>query len=248
MNNIPLIIPNFNQTSYLINLINWWLWYNPKNPVFVLDNGSTAEVDYRDVIELFEPNVVLIKFDDNNCVQNIREFLKNEKYHLLNEYEYYAISDPDIMPLPNTPPNFLEIFKHAIDNYGYHHVGFGLKTDDIPDWFEGKANMIHDEMSLLTNPTAIEFKGKRYNGFKAPIDTTFALYKKSNGGWSNPQSAEAWSNSLRLFEAYHLPWYLHPEYLNDEMKNYFSTARYRIPGVTSTGVNNYRPNQYKDNT
>lgn len=248
MKNIPLIIPNFNQITYLINLINWWKWYVDDPKVFVLDNGSTEKnvTSWLGDLEMMFPGTTLLEYKENDCVGNLRHFLSSTNQ--IQDYEYYVISDPDIMPLPSTPPNFLEIFKHAIDNYGFHHVGFGLMTDDIPEWFEGRANMLHDEKSLLNNPTAIEFNGKRYSGYKAPIDTTFALYRKSNGGWSNPQSPEAWSNSLRLFQAYHLPWYLHPEHLNDEMKNYFSTARYRIPGVTSTGVNNYRPNQYKENT
>lgn len=246
MKNIPIIIPNYNQITYLLNMINWWSWYNPYGQIFVVDNGSIiTDVFYERMVDLYGPRVTIIRRSENNCVKNVRAVL--DEHPLLKEFEYYVISDPDIMPLPDTPPNFLEIFKHAIDNLGYHHAGFGLNTNDIPDWFEGRANMLHDEMSLLTNPVSINFEGKNYRGFKAPIDTTFALYKKSNGGWSNPQSAEAWRNSLRLFQAYHLPWYLHPEHLNEEMKNYFSTAKYRIPGVTSTGVNNYRPNQYKEN-
>ena len=245
MKNIPIIIPNFNQVTYLLNMINWWLWYQPRSEVYVIDNGSNLHDDlYQRIVELYHGQVNVIRRSENNCVENLRSILKENP--LLNELEYYVISDPDIMPLPDTPPNFLEIFKHAIDKLGYHHAGFGLKTDDIPEWLEGRANMLHDEMSLLTKPVSINFEGRNYRGFKAPIDTTFALYKKSNGGWSNPQTSQAWDNSLRLFHAYHLPWYLHPDHLNEEMKNYFSTAKYRVPGVTSTGVNNYRPNQYKN--
>lgn len=245
MKNIPIIIPNYNQVVYLLNQINWWLWYNPGAYVYVIDNGSQLHDDfYSRVEQLYGGMVIVERLPENNCVGNLRKVL--DSHPTLSESEYYVISDPDIMPLPDTPPNFLEIFKHAIDNLGYHHAGFGLRTDDIPDWLEGRANMLHDEMSLLTNPVSINFEGRNYRGFKAPIDTTFALYKKSNGGWSNPQSAQAWSNSLRLFHAYHLPWYLHPEHLNDEMKNYFSTAKFREPGVTSTGVNNYRPKAYRN--
>ncbi len=240
--NIPLIITNFNQETYLINLINWWQWYYPQNKVYILDNKSNAltQIAYMKIINLFKLPIEVVNYEENNSVENLKDFL------LKVSYEYYVVSDPDIMPLPNTPPNFLEIFKHAIDVDGFHHVGFGLVTHDVPDWFEGRANMLHDELSLLTKPAHIKFEGNVYSGFKAPIDTTFALYKKSNGGWTNPQSSEAWDNSLRLFYAYHLPWYIHPDHLNNEMKMYFATARYREPGVTSTGVNNYRPNKYKN--
>lgn len=238
MKNTPIIIPNYNQVTYLANLVNWWKWYYPENPVHVLDNGSTKK-NYQ-AVHYLGSGITVNYFTENRCTDNLKDFLSK------NPFDYYCISDPDIMPLPNTPPNFLEIFKHCIDHYGYDHVGFGLKTDDIPDWFEGRANMLHDEQSLLHTPIKIEYEGKEYTGYRAPIDTTFALYKKANGGWQNPMTSGKWSNSLRLFQAYHLPWYLHPDHLNDEMKYYFETAKYRIPGKTSTGVNNYRPNKYKN--
>lgn len=244
MKDIILIIPNYNQVTYLINLINWWKWYYPDNLIFVVDNGSTNP----HLLKFYEDRhgndsrfFGLEMYEENNCTKNLSDFI----YKFSRLHEYYVISDPDIMPLPNTPPNFLEIFKHCIDHYGYDHVGFGLKTDDIPDWFEGRANMLHDEQSLLHSPVKIEYGGKEYTGYRAPIDTTFALYKTKNGGWQNPMPSGKWSNSLRLFQAYHLPWYLSPDHLNEEMKYYFETAKYRIPGKTSTGVNNYRPYKYK---
>lgn len=248
MTNIPLIIPNFNQISYVINLINWWFWYHPESRVFILDNASTDKKThdaYEYLIGLYSPKITVWKSEKNDCVENLRDYLNSDHWQAKG-FEYYVISDPDIMPLPNTPANFLEIFKHAIDNYNFHHVGFGLKTDDIPEWNDRTGWIQGDENGLLSIAVRFELNGKLYSGFKAPIDTTFALYKKSNGGWTNPQTAEAWNNSLRLFQAYHLPWYIDQKHLNDEMKNYFSTARYRIPGVTSTGVNNYRPEQFRE--
>jgi hypothetical protein len=44
MKNVPLIIPVFNQVTYLRNLILWWRWYNPQSRIFVVDNGSNYEV------------------------------------------------------------------------------------------------------------------------------------------------------------------------------------------------------------
>ena len=243
MNNIPLIIPNFNQFTYLLNLINWWRWYYPANPVYILDNGSTyPTIDsfYNQLQQLTGAQPIM--FSNNDCVGNLRSFLQSEQ---MKEVEYYVISDPDIMPHPATPPNFLEIFKSCIDDFGFHHVGFGLITKDVPDWMDGRASMLHDEdMIIKKGSTIIPYEGKEYHGYEAPIDTTFALYSKANGGWHNPQGPESWDNSLRLFSAFHLPWYLHPDHLNSEMKYYFETAQYRQPGITSTGKNNYRPKQY----
>lgn len=248
MNNIPLIIPSFNQFTYLLNIITWWQWYHPGSKVYVIDNGSTHPLIndfYRRLQGLFAFNVQPVMFANNDCVKNLRSFIQETEQ--MKGVEYYVISDPDIMPHPNTPPNFLEIFKHCIDTLGYHHVGFGLITSDVPNWMDGKESMLHDENMLLhpNNYTTITYKNDGpFIAVKAPIDTTFALYKKANGGWQNPQGPESWDNSLRLFDAFHLPWYLHPDHLNQEMKNYFSTADYRQPGITSTGKNNYRPKEF----
>lgn len=236
MKNIPLIIPNFNQITYLQNLINWWRWYNPENEIIIIDNGSTSEDLKMFYSQLRDIKVIF--FPENNCALNLKTFLETAGH------EYYVISDPDIMPHPATPPNFLELMKYAVDNLGYHHAGFGLIINDIPAWIENKANIQYNESQLLTVPVNFEYNGISYSGFRAPIDTTFSLYKKSNGGWHAPMSGEAWSNSLRIFEAFHLGWYIHPEYVNPEMDNYFTTAKYKDYTAISAGKNNNRPNKY----
>lgn len=231
---IPLIIPNFNQLTFLRNLINWWKWYYPENPIYVVDNRS----DNQDLWEYYNVSLnsdEVIPYHTNDFVFNLKDFLEQRKYN------YYILSDPDIMPYPATPPNFLEIFKHAIDHYGFHHAGFDLITEDIPDWNKKKAWIQGDEKALHGIPVEIEYTGQLYGGFKAPLDTTFALYKRDNGGWQAPQSAENWTNSLRLFKAYHLTWYIHPDHVNEEMKHYFATCKKFEPGQISAGKNNYRP-------
>lgn len=232
---IPLILTNFNQKSYLIGLINQFRFYYPENPVWIVDNGST----YEPLKSFYQNNlgkdIELHLYPNNDFVNNLSEFIAFKKS------EYYIISDCDLQIHPATPPNFLEIFRTAIDTYGFHHAGFGLITDDIPDW-NPKAGWIQgDEKALLNTPVGITHEGKQYIGHKAPIDTCFALYKRSNGGWSAPMDGESWGNSVRLFKAFHLPWYLHKDYLNPEMKNYFAKCRKREAGKPTAGQNHYNP-------
>lgn len=229
---IPLIIPNFNQLTYTKNLVNWWQFYYPKNKVVIIDNGSTYEPLLK-WYETFQIGVRRVKYKENTPTQNLRKYLDDFKP------EYYVISDPDIMPHPNTPFDFLEIFKDIVDK-GYHHVGFQLIIDDLPSWLHNKENVKHNELQLRHEPISVN----GHMAFKAPIDTTFALYTSKNGGWESPMSGEAWSNSLRMFNAFHLAWYLDGEKLNPEMKNYYSTAAYHKPGEPSACRNNYRPKQF----
>ena len=233
MKNIPLIILSYNQPTYLKNLINWWKFYNPENEIIIVDNAST----YLPLLEFYKnpgEGITILHYTENNCRWNLKKALEAIKC------DYYVVSDCDIMPCPDTPPNFLEIFKYCIDRLGYHHVGFCLKIDDLPDFIDNKPEILANETGFWNNKTTIEFKGKEYTGYRAPIDTTLAMYKKSDG-WENPMPVKKWDSSLRIFNSYHLAWYLSPDGINEEMYNYFKTARYRIPGVSSTGVNNYRP-------
>jgi len=237
--NIPLIIPNFNLLSYTKNLINWWHFYYPDNKVIIIDNGST----YRPLLDFYSEIHEEGRYKNVNLVYNMHNnFRDNLKLYLENSgHEYYVISDPDIMPHPSTPYNFLEIYKNLIDNHQFHHVGFQLIIDDLPSWANKKDWIIFNEGQLRNH--SIEIAG--YKGHKAPIDTTFALYKASNGGWQSPMPGTNWDNCVRMFSAYHLPWYLDGEHLTPEMSNYFNTANRHKTGEPSAGSNNHRPKGYE---
>lgn len=233
---IPLIIPNFNQLTYLKQLITWWHFYHPEYPVHIVDNGST----YEPLLKFYEKNkdvewIKIHRAPENKCAENLTEFLKNRFF------PFYVISDPDIMPHPATPPNFLEVFKSLIDS-GFHHTGFDLITDDIPDWCEKRAHIQYDESQIKSK---VDMNGLSFEINRAPLDTTFCLFSSANGGWQAPMNGKDWGNCARVFKAFHLSWYLHPDYINPEMDNYFRTARYRDLTPVSAGKNNYRPEKYK---
>lgn len=227
---IPLIIPNFNQLTYLRNLINWWKWYYPNNPVYVVDNGS----DYKPLLAWSKTVDFVSQYPDNDFIKNLNDFLDRSRP------EYYIISDCDIMPAPNTPPNFLEIFKSILDS-GFHHVGFDLITNDIPEWNKKAGWIQGDERELHNRKQVFDIGGKLYEGWRAPIDSTFCLFKRENGGWESPMRPEYWDNSIRIFNAFHLPFYLHPDYLNDEMKHYYATCLRHDVTKPATGRAHFIP-------
>jgi hypothetical protein len=140
---------------------------------------------------------------------------------IAENYKYYIISDPDIMPHPSTPMDFLNIFRHCIDNLGYHHVGFCLKIDDLT---ENKEFVRDCQLQYWKKPVTVSYEGKDCIAYEAPIDTTFALYK-SDFGWEYPMREEWWSKALRVLDAFHLPWYLNPQHINEEINYYNKTAK-----------------------
>lgn len=231
---IPIIIPNFNQLTYLRNLINQIRWYYPENSIQVVDNGST----YEPLLEFYEDAPLwlhVFKYKENDFVANLKDHLNG------HPAEYYVITDPDLSIHPATPPNFLEVFKTAIDVYGFHHAGFGLITYDIPAWNPKVGWIQVDERALLSKPVTITHEGKDYYGHRAALDTTFSLWKRDNGGWKSPMDGASWGNSLRLFQAFHLPFYLDATRLNPEMQHYYATCKRRELGQPSAGRTHYAP-------
>lgn len=242
---IPIIILNYNQLAYLKNLIWWWKWYYPKNPIYIVDNNS----DYDPLLDhyynlgygsLRDESISVINFSNNMLWENLAIAL--EEYIEEDGHDYYFIAPADMMPHPNTPPNFLEIMQHCIES-GYHHVGFRLILKDLPPFIENKEQIRDNENRFSEKRVRIEHKKKYYSAFKAPVDATLALYKKSDG-WSHPMEPEKWDNSLRIFEAFHLPWYQHPDYVNEEMDNYYKTCKKNQENKVSEGWNHYRPKKY----
>lgn len=232
--NIPLIIPNYNLLTYLKNFIIWWRWYNADSPIYVVDNGS----NYEPLLNWYNANpenVIIVRYPENTFIPNLTDFLRT------HPFPYYVISDPDLMPHPNTPPNFLQVWKDAIDKHGYHRSGFDILASEIPAWNNKQGWIQGDENAIHTQEVQIG----EHTGYKCAIDTTTALYKSANGGWAAPMNSRDWGNCLRIFNAYHLPWHLHPEHINAEMDNYFKTAKYRVIGQPSAGMNNSRPQQYE---
>lgn len=241
MTQIPLIIPVFNQLTYLKNLINWWRWYCPSQPIYIIDNGSTYQplLDFLDEIH-GKDNIEVFPFVENNFIRNMQLFIGQ---HINGKHEYYVISDPDIMPHPNTPIDFLSVWMQQMESKGYHRVGFNLITDNLPTFLNEREMIIGNERELLQDREVCTHGG--FTGYKAPIDTTFCLYKTANGGWNAPMDGNDWGNCLRLFNAFHLGWYVDGDHLNPEMENYFKTSKYRVPGEPSAGANNNRPKQFQ---
>lgn len=233
---IPLIIPNYQQFSYLKNLINQFRFYYPENPVVVIDNGSDYQplLNYLNYLQEKE-NVQVVLTGKNEFIENINKYLASAKP------EYYIISDSDISILPSTPPNFLEVFKTAIDVYGFHHAGFGLKVDDLPEWNPKSAWIAGDERNLLQRSVSITHEDKTYSAWAAPLDTTFCLFKRDTGGWEAPMRPKFWDSSVRIFEAYHLPFYLDGSRINNEMKHYYATCLRRDDSKPSAGRTHHAP-------
>ena len=204
--NIPVIINNFNRLQYLQQQVAWLLQCGHKN-IHIIDNAST----YMPLLDYYKKAPATIYRLDRN--------LGHEAFwrtHLFQRFgkSYHVYTDPDVLPAADTPADFMEYFMSILKRYPQtDKVGFGLKTDDLPDHYPKKKQVIDWETALLKNEIAPGI-------FKARIDTTFALYRPG-------KAFQCWDATLRTGAPYllkHMPWYEDPENLSAETIHYLQTA------------------------
>jgi len=118
------------------------------------------------------------------------------------------------LPDEHTPDDFMYYFKEVLDKYSsIKKIGFGLKIDDLPDYYPQKNDVISWEKQFYTNEWSPGI-------FKSRIDTTFSLHM--------PGAAfQCWEETLRTGPPYllrHMPWYENPDEISAETQFYQNTA------------------------
>ena len=197
---IPIVINNYNRLEYLEKLINS-LKSRGYNNIHILDNDST----YPPLLDFYK-----------NTDVNVIYLVKNWGFRaiwdsgIVKEFwdSYYVYTDSDMELTQDCPDDFMEFFLRVLKKYSNcFKVGFGLKIDDLPDCFRNKKLVVEHESQF--------WESKLEQGlYKAPIDTTFALYRPYTG-----TSANANKMNIRTADPYiirHLPWYINSDRLSEE--------------------------------
>lgn len=209
--NIPIVINNFNRLTHLIKLLDF-LEKSGFTNIIILDNNST----YPPLLEFYKKNKKYKILRETHNYGHLA-FWKSGHYHKY-KWGYFAYTDPDVLPIEQCPENFMQYFyKKLHGNYLLDKIGFGIKIDDLPDSFSLKKKVIEYETRYWKNEV-------EPNIYKAPIDSTFALYKP----FSNMKSGQ-----IHTLAAYrtgfpylirHLPWYIDSKNLSEEDKYYWQTC------------------------
>ena len=208
---IPVIIISFNQLYYLRKLIDFLKDHNFTN-IIIIDNNST----YRPLLNYLENLDTIVTLHKLDVNDGHLAFWKQTE--LVEKYTkgYYVITDPDIVPLKECPDDFLKTFKLLLDRaYTRTKVGFSLKIDDIPDTNLNKQKIINWESQYWKTKT-------NSKAYKAPIDTTFALYRP-HYKYKLKDFTKAWRTDYPV-QAKHGGWYIDPKALTIEQKHYQETA------------------------
>jgi hypothetical protein len=132
----------------------------------------------------------------------------------------YIVTDPDIVPIPECPLDAFHVFAETLAlDPAIRKIGFSLKIDDLPDCYEFK------DAVLLRSSQFLEPEKLTYDHrfFRAPVDTTMALYQPGVGYCTHP----AFRSNMPYF-ARHLPWYMNSEKVPTDVLFYRHRAHHRF--------------------
>jgi hypothetical protein len=204
----PIFINCRDRVTCLSALVDW-LERAGHEEIILIDNAST----YPPLLEYYEcsPHSV-IRMGENLGHTALWHTGLVEK--LCGPEGYYVYSDPDIVPIEECPLDAVDFFLDVLESYpDFAKVGFGLRIDDLPDHYFLKQRVVHWEQQFWQKPIEPEL-------FKAPIDTTFALYR----GVKSHQIHDAIRTGYPYI-ARHTAWYIDSENLGEEEAYYRSHAR-----------------------
>jgi hypothetical protein len=225
---IPIIIPAFNNPTYVRNMLVQLFSLGLRNTI-VIDNGSTAPEMQRSFL-LAE---MVVRLSDNLGPRYI--FVEEREFDALPTL--FCITDPDLKFNPQLPNNFLSNLVDLTEEFQIGKVGFSLDIsdqtnmrDDIFRNGETLCKIWEWEQQFWTDQVGSTLSGDPI--YRAPIDTTFAVYNKKYFRRENHYSA------LRLAGRYtckHLPWYLFNSVPEHEAAYYASTQKYSVYHSGSQG-------------
>ena len=205
---IPIIINNYNRLYFLQKLI-YSLELRGYNNIYIIDNNST-----------YPP---LLEYYNNKCLYPIFKLKENIGYDAIWKTEifdkfkhnFYVYTDSDMQIDDACPDNFLVHFLSIMQKHPLcEKVGFGIRIDNIPDYY------IHKE-KVIKHETHFWEKEVHKNVFRASIDTTFAVYRPYCGGPANLNKETYRTGAPYLIK--HLPWYLDYAHLDKEEEYYINS-------------------------
>ena len=211
VNLIPIIIINFNQLLCLKRLLHF-LAVNDMQNIVIIDNASTY-VPLLNFYKSISSSVKLHLLSEN---YGHRVFWERKDLQVLYGSGFYVITDADVVPFVDCPSDFLLHFKNIlIANKKLSKVGFSLDLKLIPECNTNKEIIVKWERKFWNDSNDAD-------GYDAPIDTTFALYRPLNQFDSNQ-----FYNAIRTKPPYiakHYGWLIDSQNPTVEQKFYQQTA------------------------
>jgi len=215
-NHIPILIPSYNNLSYLKMMLEQLERYSLRN-YLILDGGSKFK-PMCNFLELLETSGRVKRLDQN---PGPRYFAEEKKFYD-SLPELFVVTDPDIQFNEKLPFNFLDSLLTISEKHRVGKVGFALDISQSEGFKDelyllaGEKMRIREFEKRFWENKIGELSGNEY--FLAPIDTTFSLYNKKYF-----QPSDSFENAIRvggIFTSKHLPWYVNDIRTEDETQFY----------------------------
>jgi glycosyltransferase involved in cell wall biosynthesis len=220
LNELPLVIPTYNNHFYLINFIRQCENFELKN-LIVVDNNSTDD-DMKILLKDLEKKYNIIRLDYNYGPRyvlhsdRIRNKLPNK----------ILLSDPDIRLNQKMPIDFVKFLSSLSEKYKIGKVGLALNIDS--DKIDLNKKIAHENVIYTIQEWEEKYWEKRIANldtgdpfYQAEIDTTFCLVNFDFFEINEEL------NGIRIagnFTADHIPW-LRESGLKLKNKNSYSNNK-----------------------
>ncbi len=166
---IPVFIILRDRVNNLVHLVKW-LEKTNQAEIILVNNDST----YPPLIEY----LIASKHKVYNLKSNHSKWAP-WKEGLIEKHpsDYFAVCDPDMLPILECPLSMLEYMVDALDGHPeYHVVGPAYEITDLPDYYAAKKDVILWEAQFWAKPLGDNFKTTDF--FEAIIDSMFAVFRK----------------------------------------------------------------------
>lgn len=142
--------------------------------------------------------------------------------------ERYIVTDPDVVPAADCPRDWPARLSALLDKYPQAtKAGLGLRTDDIPEHYSRRDQVISWEAGFWAHPAGD-------GAYWAPVDTTLALYREGSGFILD--------GAIRTGPPYvadHLAWHENLDNPEPEIEWYYEHAEPGIAHWTTRGHSNF---------
>ena len=218
-NEIPVFLISYNNAIYVENLT---IQLNKKGikPI-IIDNKSSDKLSIKILKNLKKEENAHVIFSNKNF-GHIVGFL-NSIYKILPDI--FAYSDPDLELNKNLPNDFLNTLKNMTIKYKVYKAGFALELLEEEMTDANIKKYYGNPMINLKTYSIKEWENKYWRFrlddelevYKAPLDTTFALYNKKYFG-------DDFFDGVRVagdFSVIHLPWYPKRDLMSKKQKKIY---------------------------
>ena len=215
---IPVIIICYNNGVYVENLACQFNKFNIK-PI-IIDNNSSDSGTIETLKRLVNDEIAYVAYSDKNFGHFVG--LLDPIYQQLPNY--FAYTDPDLDLNKNLPKTFVQDLIQLTQEYRVYKAGFSLDLLENEDVINATQNVSQTKPFNYQKAFGVReyedrfwrlpIKHNKLEVYYAPIDSTFAIYNKSNYRGDFYDALRVSGN----YSAIHLPWFPDLDIMDEDQK------------------------------